>query len=315
MNDRQTGLFDAPAMLGGFGLNDPRIVCRGDPSRSVLLYRIAKTGSGRMPRIGSDVVDNRWVAMLSQWIAQLPGADSQVAAKGNGQVAADLTAIKAAGGTPEIAAAIDRLIESPSGALALAGAVARGEISGPLREQVINKAVASPLPAIHDLFDRFTSLAARPKLGASFDREKLLATAGNATRGQFVFQSVAQCATCHLAVGISGREYGPDLSHIAGKYNKAQLLENIVEPSKTILEGFATYSVQKSDGDVASGFLVSRNEKEIVIKDPTLQLVHIPASQIKQVKPQTVSAMPEGLLAPLEPQQAADLLEFLLTQK
>jgi hypothetical protein len=38
-------------------------------------------------------------------------------------------------------------------------------------------------------------------------------------------------------------------------------------------------------------------------------------TQVKNVRPQSVSTMPEGLLAPLEAQQAADLLAWLMTLK
>ena len=43
-------------MLGGFDIHEPRIVCPGDPSRSVMLYRMAKTGHGHMPHIGATMI-------------------------------------------------------------------------------------------------------------------------------------------------------------------------------------------------------------------------------------------------------------------
>ena len=82
-----------------------------------------------------------------------------------------------------------------------------------------------------------------------------------------------------------------------------------------ILEGFVTYNVLKTNGDVVSGFMVSKNDQEIVIKDSTLAVIHVPANQVQRMATQSISAMPEGLLANLEPQQAADLLEFLTTLK
>jgi hypothetical protein len=38
-------------------------------------------------------------------------------------------------------------------------------------------------------------------------------------------------------------------------------------------------------------------------------------SEVKETRESTLSAMPEGLLAPLTAQEAADLLEYLWTTK
>ena len=44
----QLGIVDAPPVQGGFELTDPRVVASGDPYRSVLLYRLVKSGRGHM---------------------------------------------------------------------------------------------------------------------------------------------------------------------------------------------------------------------------------------------------------------------------
>ncbi len=88
------------------------------------------------------------------------------------------------------------------------------------------------------------------------------------------------------------------------------MLENIVEPSKTIAEGFTSYLVRTKSGDVINGLLLSKTDAEVVLKDTTKQY-HIPAADIQKMVAQTLSAMPEGLLADLSPQDAADLLTFL----
>ena len=42
-----------------------------------------------------------------------------------------------------------------------------------------------------------------------------------------------QCKTCHR-IGGKGTEVGPDLDGIGKKYDRAQILENILDPSKQI---------------------------------------------------------------------------------
>jgi putative heme-binding domain-containing protein len=291
----QTRALKQPAMLGSFGIEDARIIAPGDPGRSVLLYRLAKSGVGHMPKIGAHLIDDRAVALMGQWIAKMDSS-------GDGG-AADFP--------PE------DLTRSTRSALIIAYRLAAGQIPQARRADVINRGIATPLPEIRELFEHFAGIepADRPRLGPTFDRANLLAMRGDANRGREIFEKLAQCATCHVAGDVKGRAFGPDLSHIATKYSREQLLESIVEPSKAIAEGFTGYNVTTIDGDVVSGFLVARNATELIVKDATLQQVHLPAAKVSQVTPMAVSIMPQGLLDNLEPQQAADLLEWLAAQK
>jgi putative heme-binding domain-containing protein len=246
-------------------------------------------------------VDDRGVALIGRWIAQLPNAAGSSFAKvslGN-------------------QAKLNELLKTPQGALAELYTLVSSDVSKEMREKEITRAMAYDSPAAHDLFDRFSGkdMAAAPKLGPKYDRVKLLAMKGDVQRGQNVFQNIAQCAACHLASGVKGREFGPDLSHIAAKYNKDQLLTCIEQPSKDIAKEFIAYNVETKDGDLVTGFLVASNKKEIIIKDATLQEIHISIADKKSMTPQSLSIMPQGLLTNLEPQQAADLLEMLQSQK
>src|SRR5205807_794278 len=48
------------------------IIAPADPYRSVLYYRMSKLGGGRMPHIGSGVADDEGLALIHDWIRQLP---------------------------------------------------------------------------------------------------------------------------------------------------------------------------------------------------------------------------------------------------
>ena len=122
------------------------------------------------------------------------------------------------------------------------------------------------------------------------------------------------CARCHRT-SDGGADFGPDLSHIATRYNRGDLLDNILNPSKTIAAGYASYVVKTGSGEVYTGLLVRQTEQEVTIKDATLKVTHIPANDIEKMTAQQTSAMPEGLLNELTAQQAADLLAYLQTQK
>lgn len=67
----ELGVLDTKPGQGNFGLDDPRILVAGDPERSLVLQRMKKTGLGRMPHIGSNVVDEQAVNLIEAWIKEL----------------------------------------------------------------------------------------------------------------------------------------------------------------------------------------------------------------------------------------------------
>ena len=182
MSPKQTNLIDAPPMLGTFGIDDARIVTPGDPARSVLLYRISKTSTGRMPRLGSDLVDDRAAAMFSKWIAQIPSESQHVPAKDSAAQQAALASLKTPGAA-NIGSALDTLMgQRPAGTTAgwRKRWKTRGASRQSVRKQVIAKVGPSPSPAVHDLLDHFAGITSQtPRLGINFDREKLAAMKGD----------------------------------------------------------------------------------------------------------------------------------------
>jgi hypothetical protein len=70
------------------------------------------------------------------------------------------------------------------------------------------------------------------------------------------------------------------------------------------------------------GFLVSKSDTAVVLKDQVeRKLVTLKPQDIDKLEQQRgpdgqlLSAMPDGIIADLDAQQAADLLEYLVTRK
>jgi putative heme-binding domain-containing protein len=166
---------------------------------------------------------------------------------------------------------------------------------------------------VRDLFERFLPEERRTKtLGSQIDPGVILVLRGDAGRGRKIFiqEGGAQCQTCHRAEGV-GRDFGPDLSHIGKKYARAQILENILEPSKTIDPPYVAYLVETRDDTMHTGFLIRKSADEVVLKEATAEEVRLPAAAIKRMEAQRLSLMPEGLLQGMTAQEAADLIEYL----
>ncbi len=289
--------------LGTFGIEDAYILAGGDPSRSTLFYRMAKSGHGRMPYVGSSIVDREGLDLVARWIESLPASP---ALPGRAAERDLLRRLKA--GEP----AAGRLLASTSGALDLVRALDAGDLPEAARRDVLERAMRAP-DAVRGLFERFVPPERRPKrLGPKPDPAGILAAKGDAGRGRRLFfeSTGLQCRNCHEIEG-RGESYGPELSKIGAKYTRPALLESILAPSKQIDPKFATWAVRTADGAVHTGLLLEKSDRVVVLKDAQRKEIRVPAASVAQMKAQHTSAMPEFLMQDLAPEEAADLLEFL----
>lgn len=320
----QMKAFGRPPSQGTFGIEGASVVEPGDPYRSVLYFRIATEGGGHMPRLGARRVDPAGVRLIHDWIQALP-ADSV------GESAADAksTPLRAereallnqlallhSPASPRAGEVVDRLLATTRGALALWHHLSeRG--SAELRATVVAKAATHQNAAVRELFESFLPDDQRPdRLGAAFDAAALLQLPGDADSGRKIFFQPGgpQCAQCHRVNG-EGRDFGPDLSHIASRYTRAQLLDHIVQPSKFVDPAFVAYVAETIDDDTYSGLLVRQTPEEVVLKDTNAREIRLRKAALKSLQAQQLSAMPEGLLANLTAPAVADLLEYLCTLK
>ncbi len=318
LSESQT--IDFPPSQGTFGIEGAHVITPGDPLRSVLYYRICTLGPAHMPHIGSRSVSQKGIDLIYNWIKQMPAqpppTESETAFaepsekqiyQWLGLLAGDSLSFHDRG---EI---IGQLLLSPSGALALMHEIDRNSLSSAAQIEAIRYGTSHTNSLVRDLFERFIPEEKRVKrLGPAIAVKEILDLPGDAGRGREIFfaEGGANCALCHQVNG-RGRDFGPDLSHIGPKYNRAQLLDNILNPSKTIAPGFASYSVDTTTDLSYSGLLMRENVDEVVIKDPSLKETRIKRGEIAKMQVSKISAMPEGLLQNLTSQEAADLLDFL----
>ena len=302
---------------GAFGISDARLVAPGDPLGSVLLYRLSKTGGGRMPRVGSHDVDEQAVALLHDWIAQLVSTEKPAA--GTTGRLADLPSAESLeqATAAEREAAMRELLGSTRGAWSLLRLIELGRLSASMKAELITLAAQHPQPDVRELFERFLPASQRlERLGDVIDRSALLALAGdpNAGRELFFRQGASSCQSCHRVRGEGGT-LGPDLSEIGKKYPPHELLTHLLEPSKFIEPKYVAYLLETVDGQIYSGLLLERTEEQIRLKTAQNEERTVPTREVELFVPQAKSLMPELLLRDLTPQQAADLLTYLRTLK
>ncbi len=91
---------------------------------------------------------------------------------------------------------------------------------------------------------------------------------GDPARGRVLFFEArgAGCARCHRARGLGGN-IGPDLSEVGGKYERALLIESVLEPSRHIVEGYRPEVLATADGRVLSGLVRAESDRDLTLID------------------------------------------------
>jgi len=320
----RTRLVSRPSQ-GTFGIVDPWILAPGDPYRSVLYYRMSKLGRGRMPHLGSQMVDVAGVQLIHDWILDLPESEAPTDDVARLDSAArswhKILRFESEPSPREREVAVDGLLSSANGAIRLATALLQPgqteNISKASGELAVRRGSQHSDAAIRDLFESFVPEQMRTKrLGSTIDPQSILTRIASLDRGRelFVKAQNMQCRNCHRVAG-QGKSVGPDLDHIGTRMSRQEILINILDPSRRVDAKFQTWLAQTTSGEVISGLLVERSEEVVVLRDSSGKDVRILPDEIEVLVAQKKSLMPDLLLRDSTAQDAADLLEFLSSLK
>jgi len=306
----QTKTLNQQPTQGTFDLPKAAIISPGDPFRSVLFYRLAKFGPGRMPHLGSLFVDDDGLRLIHDWIDHIT---DEVAVDTDDTDAQPVRALplvtqqETLGPAEEMLAATDR-------ALQLAWHLRSGNLSPETRKDVLQLAAKTTRPQVRDLFESFLPEGDRKqRLGVNFDPDRVLSLQGDVLRGRNVYWNTdgMQCKTCHCVYNRGG-DVGPDLSVVGKKYEPVALLDTLRRPSAKIEPLYQSYNLITKTGQVHTGRLLQKSD-HLLFKTAENQLLRIPATDVEELAPSPRSLMPERLLQGLSPQEAADLLAYLLS--
>jgi putative heme-binding domain-containing protein len=123
----------------------------------------------------------------------------------------------------------------------------------------------------------------------------------------------AGCAQCHRFEGRGG-SVGPDLTGLAKRMNPREVLESILEPSRTIAEAYMMEQFSMSDGAVHLGQV--QEETDTVVRLRSLSATSAPVTLAKALiesrKKLNLSNMPPGMVNTLTKKQILDLVAYLL---
>lgn len=302
---KDTKIVDSKPVQGDLGLPDGRVIAKGDPLRSVLLYRMATAGRGHMPYLGGNLVDDAGLKLVRDWIVSLAPPKAPPLSPERQTIQDNLEKLKAGD-----LSVVDSLLATPAGALGAALAIVDGGLKPGVRAECVKRGAALADPARRDLFERFLPESQRRRvLGVDIDTAALLSLKGDAARGKTVFGAV--CVACHK-IGDTGIEFGPDLSKIGEKWKTGgDLLKQILTPSQVVEPQWRFSTLELEKGDPKAGFIAAQTDAEITLKMPGGVTEKIPAASVRKTVSSPISIMPEGMLQNLTAQEAADLLTYL----
>jgi putative heme-binding domain-containing protein len=286
---------------GLLGVVDARLLTAQRPDLSVLYLRMAKFGRGRMPHLGSELVDEQALRWLRDWINGLPVTPA------SSQSTAD--ALQSHSSTPSVVGLPTTLREAEL----LARQLGRGELSPDTVEPILIAAAEHPDLLVQDLFAGYQPEARRRKtLGSQMVPEHILPLTGSAERGERLFwhTPAVTCQACHN-FRQPEKQIGPNLTQIMPVRQRHELLQSLWKPSEQIEPRYRTMVVETTAGAIISGLLISENEDSVTLRDARGEDRTILVADIESRETSALSLMPEGLLKDLTAQEVADLLSYL----
>ncbi len=119
------------------------------------------------------------------------------------------------------------------------------------------------------------------------------------------------CVRCHAAGGKGTATIGPDLAGLAARYDKAEIVRSVLEPSARIATGYQPVVIARVDGTILAGIVRSETDAHLELVDAEARSIRIPRSEIAERRIGDVSTMPTALVDALSPVEFADLIAYL----
>ncbi len=138
---------------------------------------------------------------------------------------------------------------------------------------------------------------------------QVVKTKGDVNLGEQLF-SRQTCVSCHT-VSQSELQKGPYLGNIAQTYNRTELAQNILDPNKTIAQGFATEVIKLKDGSQQVGFITLESADNVKLRNVTSAEFTFATKDIAERVKLPISVMPPGLVDKLTVREFASLLDYL----
>ena len=137
-------------------------------------------------------------------------------------------------------------------------------------------------------------------------------TALNFETGKKIYGAVL-CSSCHSMQG-SGGDIGPDLTQLGTRFSNKDILDAIINPSKTVSDQYASTVFVLKNGQSVVGRLVNEDKVNYSISQNPFaanELRKIPKKDVTSKRNSPESIMYPGLINSLNPEELRDLMAYL----
>ncbi len=221
-----------------------------------------------------------------------------------------------------VRAAIDVLGTDMGQAVELGNRLVSGELPPVVRPQV---AAALQRHVATDSSGRVAALLAemyRDSLSISLEPaevqriKQLVLETGDSRRGRDVFlrSEKSQCINCHRIEGVGG-VIGPNLNKIWQTHTIEKIVESIVDPSREIKEGFETWTVLTTSGQIYGGLKIADGPPQFILRGANGRDYRIDVDEIDDKQASKRSLMPDETVSQLTLTEFVDLVAFLKDER
>ncbi|MFL0162972.1 c-type cytochrome [Aquirufa salirivi] len=128
--------------------------------------------------------------------------------------------------------------------------------------------------------------------------------------------AAATCVRCHALGSEGGGSVGPDLTNLGTRFSKKDMLESIIDPSKTISDQYAATQLMLRNRTSIVGRLVNQDKTAYYISqnpyDPD-QVEKILKKNVISMKYSALSSMLPGLINSMNAEELKDLMAYLMS--
>jgi putative heme-binding domain-containing protein len=129
----------------------------------------------------------------------------------------------------------------------------------------------------------------------------------DAGKGRAIYER--SCAACHKLFG-EGAEIGPELTG-GQRESLDHWLDNILDPSALVGQGYELHQIEKKDGTIVLGMLAAENDSELILRMVGVE-TRVAKKDVKSNKALGQSMMPEGLLGGMSDEDVRNLIGYLM---
>ncbi|MBX3739706.1 MAG: ThuA domain-containing protein [Akkermansiaceae bacterium] len=231
---------------------------------------------------------------------------------------ADAALLKVSGGSAEARSHVEESWKSPAGRVRILSAItvsmdrgSKDRVLSALSDQDKTVATAARIAAKAIKLDPNAKPSA---LIGTLKQEAVLRTMakmkGDPELGEQLFTQQG-CMACHTVSAGDALRAGPYLGGTAGVYRKDELAEMILNPSKSLAQGYEPHQITTKDGGVHLGFIETADKEKLVVRDMAMQRKDIRAGDVTENLALETSLMPPGLVDSLTEKELAALLAYL----